>query len=84
MTQILASTNQLSFRQLPVYLYQITPKYRDELRTKYGLLRAREFIMKGKRREELISKSRLKFLFIINTLPFSRPVHLRQERGPRH
>lgn len=45
-TQILASTNQLSFRQLPVYLYQITPKYRDELRTKYGLLRAREFIMK--------------------------------------
>ncbi|KAH7639190.1 proline-trna ligase [Dermatophagoides farinae] len=45
-TQILASCNQLSHRQLPIYLYQISPKYRDELRTKFGLLRAREFIMK--------------------------------------
>ncbi|KAJ6221134.1 hypothetical protein RDWZM_006946 [Blomia tropicalis] len=45
-TQILASIKQLTYRQLPIYLYQITPKYRDELRTKFGLLRAREFIMK--------------------------------------
>lgn len=43
----MASCNQLSHRQLPIYLYQISPKYRDELRTKFGLLRAREFIMKG-------------------------------------
>ncbi|UXI19693.1 TIP41-like protein [Sarcoptes scabiei] len=45
-TRILASCHQISHRQLPVYLYQISPKYRDELRTKQGLLRAREFIMK--------------------------------------
>ncbi|KAJ1330325.1 proline-tRNA ligase [Batrachochytrium salamandrivorans] len=35
-----------SHRQLPLRLYQIGRKYRDELRPRSGLLRAREFIMK--------------------------------------
>ena len=35
-----------SYRQLPVNLYQIQTKYRDELRPRFGLLRGREFIMK--------------------------------------
>lgn len=35
-----------SYKQLPVFLYQIGPKYRDEIRPRFGLLRAREFIMK--------------------------------------
>eukprot|EP00501_MAST-03F_sp_TOSAG23-6_P001702 GSMAST32.ASY1.ANO1.1775.1 assembled CDS len=35
-----------SYRQLPLCLYQIGQKYRDELRPRFGLLRAREFIMK--------------------------------------
>ncbi len=34
-----------SYKQLPIYLYQITNKYRDDLRTRYGLIRAREFLM---------------------------------------
>ncbi len=35
-----------SYRQLPVNLYQIQTKFRDEIRPRFGLLRAREFIMK--------------------------------------
>lgn len=35
-----------SYKQLPIFLYQIGPKYRDEIRPRFGLLRAREFIMK--------------------------------------
>jgi prolyl-tRNA synthetase len=35
-----------SYKQLPLFLYQIGPKYRDEIRPRFGLLRAREFIMK--------------------------------------
>ncbi|HPZ59473.1 MAG TPA: proline--tRNA ligase [Bacillota bacterium] len=35
-----------SYRQLPLNLYQIQTKYRDEQRPRFGLLRSREFIMK--------------------------------------
>jgi prolyl-tRNA synthetase len=35
-----------SYRDLPVNLYQIEWKYRDEFRPRYGLLRGREFLMK--------------------------------------
>ncbi|NIK68525.1 proline--tRNA ligase [Paenibacillus sp. BK720] len=35
-----------SYRQLPVTLYQIQTKFRDEKRPRYGLLRGREFMMK--------------------------------------
>jgi prolyl-tRNA synthetase len=35
-----------SYRDLPVNLYQINWKYRDELRARFGLLRGREFLMK--------------------------------------
>jgi len=34
-----------SYRDLPLTLYQINTKYRDELRPRYGIMRAREFIM---------------------------------------
>ena len=35
-----------SYKKLPLVLYQIQPKYRDEDRPRYGLLRCREFLMK--------------------------------------
>ena len=35
-----------SYRQLPLNLYQIQPKYRDEARPRFGLMRSREFVMK--------------------------------------
>ncbi|MEO0825466.1 MAG: proline--tRNA ligase [Cyanobacteria bacterium J06642_9] len=35
-----------SYRQLPVHLYQVQTKFRDEIRSRFGLLRGREFIMK--------------------------------------
>ena len=35
-----------SYKQLPLMLYQIQNKYRDEIRPRFGLMRGREFIMK--------------------------------------
>lgn len=35
-----------SYRQLPIHLYQIQTKFRDEIRPRFGLMRGREFIMK--------------------------------------
>jgi prolyl-tRNA synthetase len=35
-----------SYRQLPLNLYQIQTKFRDEIRPRFGLIRGREFIMK--------------------------------------
>ena len=39
-------TRVSSYRQLPLSLYQIQHKYRDEARPRFGLMRSREFIMK--------------------------------------
>ena len=35
-----------SYKQLPINLYQINTKFRDEFRPQYGVIRSREFIMK--------------------------------------
>ena len=35
-----------SYRQLPVNFYQIQSKFRDEIRPRFGVMRAREFLMK--------------------------------------
>ncbi|KAK8766575.1 hypothetical protein V5799_006645 [Amblyomma americanum] len=45
-SQLMASLKSLPHAALPVMLYQITPKFRDEARPKFGLLRCREFLMK--------------------------------------
>lgn len=42
----LVRTDVRSYRQLPLMLYQIQNKYRDERRPRFGLMRGREFIMK--------------------------------------
>ena len=42
----LAAEMLRSYRQLPVCLYQIQTKFRDEIRPRFGLMRGREFIMK--------------------------------------
>ncbi|MHB1274368.1 MAG: proline--tRNA ligase [Candidatus Humimicrobiaceae bacterium] len=54
----MASYDIYSYKDLPINLYQIQVKFRDEIRPRYGLLRAREFIMKdaysfGANEEEL-------------------------------
>ena len=35
-----------SYKQLPLNMYQISTKFRDEIRPRFGIMRAREFIMK--------------------------------------
>ncbi|UCH82876.1 MAG: proline--tRNA ligase [Candidatus Latescibacterota bacterium] len=42
----LARAEMRSYRQLPQTLYQILTKFRDEIRPRFGVMRAREFIMK--------------------------------------
>ena len=42
----LARSTIRSYRQLPVNLYQVQTKFRDEIRPRFGVMRAREFIMK--------------------------------------
>jgi prolyl-tRNA synthetase len=44
-TEIVRGTVR-SYRQLPLNLYQIQGKFRDEIRPRFGLMRGREFIMK--------------------------------------
>ena len=44
-TNLIKKTIQ-SYKQLPFVLYQISDKYRDEMRPRYGLIRGRQFIMK--------------------------------------
>jgi len=42
----IASTEVQSYRQLPILVYQIQTKFRDEFRSRGGLIRVREFLMK--------------------------------------
>lgn len=46
MITTLVRSDVRSYRQLPLRLYQIQNKYRDERRPRFGLMRGREFIMK--------------------------------------
>lgn len=63
MITTVVKTDVRSYRQLPLMLYQIQNKYRDEIRPRFGLMRGREFIMKDAysfdRHEEGLSKSYL-------------------------
>ena len=45
-TDLVADYGVTSHKSLPIKLYQITSKFRDELRPRFGLLRGREFCMK--------------------------------------
>ncbi|CAB3245418.1 unnamed protein product [Arctia plantaginis] len=45
LADLFADVGPLSYKQLPLLLYQISNKYRDEHRPKHGMLRAREFSM---------------------------------------
>jgi prolyl-tRNA synthetase len=42
----LAAAELNSYRQMPVNFYQISVKFRDEIRPRFGLMRAKEFYMK--------------------------------------
>ena len=42
----MAAVELNSYRQLPINFYQVQTKFRDEIRPRFGLMRAREFIMK--------------------------------------
>jgi prolyl-tRNA synthetase len=46
MITTLIKSDVRSYRQLPLLLYQMQNKYRDEIRPRFGLMRGREFIMK--------------------------------------
>ncbi|NXU51670.1 SYPM protein, partial [Turnix velox] len=45
-TELVAAHSNLSYKQLPLRLYQVSRKFRDEPKPRFGLLRSREFYMK--------------------------------------
>ncbi|NWS71910.1 SYPM protein, partial [Crotophaga sulcirostris] len=45
-TELVAAQSSLSYKQLPLRLYQVSRKFRDEPKPRLGLLRSREFYMK--------------------------------------
>ncbi|NWU95369.1 SYPM protein, partial [Upupa epops] len=45
-TELVAAHSNLTYKQLPLRLYQVTRKFRDEPKPRFGLLRSREFYMK--------------------------------------
>ncbi|XP_053680844.1 probable proline--tRNA ligase, mitochondrial [Anopheles nili] len=45
-TSLLAAIAPVSYRQFPLRLYQISTKFRDEMKPRFGLMRAKEFLMK--------------------------------------
>jgi len=63
-----------SYRQLPVNLYQIQTKFRDEVRPRFGLMRGREFVMKDaysfhatkESLDEIYEKMRVAYTAIFN------------------
>jgi prolyl-tRNA synthetase len=70
----LAASFLKSYKQLPLNLYQIGTKYRDEMRPRYGLIRCREFTMKdaysfhmdGESLDETYKKMRVAYKNIFN------------------
>lgn len=64
-----------SYKQLPIILYQIQTKFRDEIRPRFGVMRAREFLMKDAYSFHLDEKSLQKtydLMFATYTRIFSR------------
>lgn len=45
-TALLAQISPVTYRSFPLRLYQITQKFRDEIKPRFGLIRAKEFLMK--------------------------------------
>ncbi|ETN64431.1 prolyl-tRNA synthetase [Anopheles darlingi] len=45
-TALMAAIAPVSYRQFPLRLYQISTKFRDEMKPRFGLMRAKEFLMK--------------------------------------
>ena len=61
----LVATEITSHKQLPLYLYQIGIKYRDEIRPRFGLMRAREFVMKDLYSFDLTKEDAIKSYWIM-------------------
>ncbi|XP_060526889.1 probable proline--tRNA ligase, mitochondrial [Cylas formicarius] len=45
-SHLLQSLAPISYKRFPLLIYQITSKYRDEMKPRFGLIRGREFVMK--------------------------------------
>jgi len=54
------------YRSLPLQLYQISTKYRDEMKPKFGLIRSKEFLMKDLYTFDKDLASLLNFIFLLS------------------
>ncbi|KAL1509638.1 hypothetical protein ABEB36_004345 [Hypothenemus hampei] len=58
-SNLIASLAPTSYKKYPLLLYQITSKFRDEMKPRFGLIRAREFLMKDMYSFDITSESAL-------------------------
>ncbi len=73
-----------SYKDLPIYAYQFQTKFRNELRSKSGILRCREFIMKDlysfsrddKQHEEFYEKAKQAYINIFERLGLGKDTYL--------
>ncbi|XP_066251406.1 probable proline--tRNA ligase, mitochondrial [Euwallacea similis] len=56
---LISTLPPLTYKKFPLLLYQITSKFRDEMKPRFGLIRAREFLMKDLYSFDLNEKSAL-------------------------
>jgi prolyl-tRNA synthetase len=66
-----------SYKDLPLNLYHIQWKFRDEVRPRFGVMRSREFLMKDAYSFDLITKARRRLQPHVRRLP----AHLRAAWG---
>ncbi|KRY58784.1 putative proline--tRNA ligase, mitochondrial [Trichinella britovi] len=70
-TSLISRFSPITSSRLPLLLYQITLKYRDEPNPRFGLARAREFFMKDMYSFDLDTKSAMKTYDAVNKAYFS-------------
>lgn len=77
---MMANISPISYKQLPLRLYQIGYKFRDELKPRFGLIRSKEFLMKdmysfdcnekmAQHTYELINTEAYEYLFKLLEMP---------------
>ena len=65
-TSLMANLGTAPLKSLPLKLYQISTKFRDEMRPKFGLIRSKEFIMKDLYTFDKVKKNNASFIIIPN------------------
>lgn len=65
-TSLLSTISPISYRAFPLRLYQTNTKFRDEMKPRFGIIRAKEFLMKDLYSFDLNSKAARQTYDLVN------------------